>query len=141
MKQFIKYIKHTIEHKVSFWSLKNLKSKLLQYGPTFLIILVIVELLEHVGLPVLFYFLGNNIHDFFYVLIPAPLLVCLHFITAPLVFFIYVSIKKKKINISEFYKNTLRLLTSISIAQFIPIIITPLLTQYFTPQDLSLIHI
>ena len=138
MKQFIEYIKHTLGHKVSFWSFKNLKSKLLEYGPTFLIILVIVELLEHLGLPVLFYFLGNNVHDFFYVFIPAPLLVCLHFITAPLVFFIYITIKKKKLNISEFYKNTLRLLTSISVAQFIPIIITPILTQYFTPQDFGI---
>ena len=30
------------------------------------------------------------------------------------------------------------MLTSISIAQFIPIIITPLLTQYFTPQDFGI---
>ena len=97
MRQFIEYIKHTIKHKAAFWSVKNLKSKLLEYGPTFLIILITVELLEHLGLPILFYFLGNNVHDFFYVLIPAPLLICLHFITAPIVFIIYIAIKKKKI--------------------------------------------
>jgi len=102
VKQFIEYIKHTIKHKSAFWSVKNLKSKLLEYGPTFLIILIIVELLEHIGLPILFYFLGNNVHDFFYVLIPAPLIICLHFITAPIVFFIYIAIKKKKIKIFEF---------------------------------------
>ena len=137
MSQFIQYIKHTLKHKVSFWKLKTLKSKLIEYGPTFLVILIIVELLEHFGLPILFYYLGNNVHDFFYVLMPAPLMVCLHFITAPLVFFIYVSIKKNrpKLKISEFYRNTLKLLTSISIAQLIPIVITPILTQYFTPQD------
>jgi len=124
---------------VSFWKLKTLKSKLIEYGPTFLVILIIVELLEHFGLPILFYYLGNNVHDFFYVLIPAPLMVCLHFITAPLVFFIYVNIKKKpQLKISEFYKNTLKLLTSISIAQLIPIVITPILTQYFTPEDFGI---
>ena len=46
MKQFIEYIKHTIKHKAGFWSFKNLKTKLLEYGPTFLIILIIIELLE-----------------------------------------------------------------------------------------------
>ena len=36
---------------------------------------------------------------------------------------------------TDFYKNVFKLLTSISIAQLIPIIITPILTQYFTPED------
>ena len=38
----------------------------------------------------------------------------------------------------DFKKNVLKLLTSISIAQLIPIIITPLLTQYFTPEQFGL---
>jgi len=37
--------------------------------------------------------------------------------------------------LADFHKNVLKLLTSISIAQLIPIIITPLLTQYFTPEQ------
>ncbi len=40
--------------------------------------------------------------------------------------------------IPEFYKNVLKLLTSISIAQLVPIIITPILTQYFSPEDFGL---
>ena len=40
-----------------------------------------------------------------------------------------------KLKISEFYKNILKLLTSISIAQCIPIVITPILTQYFSPEQ------
>ena len=59
MRKFIQYIKHTISHKIAFWKIKNLKSKLIEYGPTFLIILIITELLEHFGLPVLFYYLGS----------------------------------------------------------------------------------
>ena len=139
MIQFINYIKHTLIHKLSFWTWGNLKKKLIEHGPTFLIILIIVELIEHLGLPVLFYYLGENIHDFFYVLIPAPLVVCLHFLTAPLVFFIYMLITKKKnsiqIKISDFYNNALKLFASISIAQIIPIIILPLLTQYFSAEQ------
>ena len=38
----------------------------------------------------------------------------------------------------EFYKNVLKLLTSISIAQLVPILITPILTQYFSPKDFGL---
>ena len=37
--------------------------------------------------------------------------------------------------LANFHENVLKLLTSISIAQLIPIIITPILTQYFTPED------
>ncbi len=140
MKQFIQYIRHSFKHKISFWSLKNLKSKLIEYGPTFLIILIFVEIIEHFGLPLLFYYLGNNVHDFFYVLMPAPLLICLHFITAPLVFFIYITFFKKKIKfkLSEFYKNTFKLIASISVAQLIPLLITPLLTQFFSPEEFGI---
>ena len=134
MKQFIKYIKHSIKDKIAFWKWKNLKEKLIEYGPTFVIILIIVELFEHIGLPLLFYYLGGNVHDFFYVLIPAPLLFCLHFMTAPLVFFLYVAITKKK-KLSKFYQNIIKLFTSISIAQIIPIVILPILTQYFSPEQ------
>lgn len=133
MKRFIEYIKHTLKHKIKFWTWKNLKNKLIEHGPTFLVILIIVELLEHIGLPFLFYYLGENIHNLFYVLVPAPLLICLHFITAPIVFFIYITITKKKI--SKFSQNIIKLLTSISIAQAIPIVILPILTQYFSPEQ------
>ena len=133
MKRFIEYIKHTINEKITFWKWENLKKQLIQHGPTFLIILIIIELLEHIGLPLLFYYLGESVSDFFYLLIPAPLLICLHFITAPIVFFIYLTITKKKI--SQFYKNIIKLLTSISIAQIIPIAILPILTQYFYPEQ------
>ena len=37
--------------------------------------------------------------------------------------------------ISEFSKNVVKLVTGISIAQLIPILITPLLTQYFSPEE------
>jgi len=37
--------------------------------------------------------------------------------------------------ISEFSKNIIKLITGISIAQLIPILITPILTQYFSPEQ------
>ena len=37
--------------------------------------------------------------------------------------------------ISEFSKNVVKLTTGVSIAQLIPIIITPILTQYFSPEQ------
>ena len=44
----------------------------------------------------------------------------------------------KKINYSEFTKNIIKLLTTISIAQLIPLIITPILTQYFSAEEFGL---
>ena len=96
MKKIIQYIKHSIFHKISFWKWKNLRANLIEYGPAFLIIIILVEIIEHIGLPFIFYYLGNNIHEFFYVLIPAPLIICFHFITAPFIFFIYIKIMKRK---------------------------------------------
>ena len=43
--------------------------------------------------------------------------------------------KKTKIIGSEFSKNVLKLITGLSIAQLIPILITPILTQFFSPEQ------
>ena len=97
MKKIIQYIKHNISHKISFWKWINLKKKFVEYGPTFLVIVILVEIIEHFLLPFIFYYLGNNVHELFYILIPAPLLMCLHFLTAPIIFLIYVkTINRKK---------------------------------------------
>ena len=44
---------------------------------------------------------------------------------------------KKKNNYikSDFIKNIIKLLTTTSVAQLIPLLITPVLTQYFTAED------
>lgn len=42
---------------------------------------------------------------------------------------------KNKIQISEFSKNVITLIAGVSVAQLIPIIITPLLTQFFSPEQ------
>ena len=138
MKKIYHYIKHNWVHKVSFWKFSNLKKKLIEYGPVFITILIIVELLEHFGLPILFYWMGSNLHESFYILVPAPLVICLHFITTPIVFFIYIMVtkkkKKRKKKISDFQENVLKLFSSISIAQVIPFIITPILMQFFSAE-------
>ena len=139
MKKIYNYIKHTWSHKLSFWKIDNLKKLLIKYGPTFLIIFICIELLEHIGLPILFYWLGNNFHEMFYALVPTPLFICLHFLTAPIVFFIYITIiKQTKKPLSNFSKNILKLFGSISIAQAIPFIITPILTQFFSTEEFGI---
>ena len=40
--------------------------------------------------------------------------------------------------IIDFKKNVLKLLTGISIAQIIPIVFTPILTQYFSPDEFGI---
>ena len=44
-------------------------------------------------------------------------------------------IKRKNYKISNFVKNIIKLSTSISVAQIIPLIVTPILTQYFSPSE------
>ena len=96
MKKIIQYIKHNVTHKISFWKWETLKKVLKEYGPTFLTILIIVELTEHVGGLLLIRWLGVNISEYFNVLLPAPFIFCFHWLTAPIVFFIYMKILKKK---------------------------------------------
>ena len=96
MKKIIQYIKHSIFHKISFWKWKNLQANLIEHGPVFLIIIILAEIIEHIGLPFIFYYLGNNTHEFFYMLIPSPLLIYLHLITAPVFIFIYIKIMNRK---------------------------------------------
>ena len=95
MKKIIQYIKHSIFHKISFWKWKNLQANLIKHGPAFLIIIILMKIIEHIGLTFILYFLWNNIHEFF-VLIPVPLIIYLHFITAPVIFFIYIKKLKRK---------------------------------------------
>ena len=96
MKRFITYIKDTLSHKVSFWKLRTLKSVLKKHGPTFLIIVIVVEIIEHVGGLLLIRWLGLNVHEYFHALLPAPFLICFHWLTSPIVFFIYIKIVNRK---------------------------------------------
>ena len=96
MSRFIQYIKHTLTHKIHFWKWATLKNVLKKHGLTFLIILIIVEIIEHVGGFLLIKWLGINVHEYFHALLPAPLLICFHWITAPITFFIFIKITNKK---------------------------------------------
>jgi len=55
-----------------------------------------------------------------------------------LILMLFNNCKIKKMNYSEFTRNIMKLLTTISIAQLIPLIITPILTQYFSAEEFGL---
>ena len=95
MRKIIIHLQHNLKHKISFWKLKNLKDIIQQHGLTFLTILIFVEILEHVGGVLLIRWLGINVHEYFNMFLPAPFLMCFHWISAPIIFFIYMKIKKK----------------------------------------------
>ena len=138
MKRLYKYIKHNLTHKVSFWKIKNLKKKLLEYGLPLLIIFIVWEIIEDSLSILLFSYLGSKIDPWFYALIPSSFFICLHWLAVPIIFGFYLKVtrkREKKIKISDFSKNVMKLITGISIAQLIPIIITPILTQYFSPEE------
>ena len=95
MRKIIIHLQHNLKHKISFWQLTNLKEIIQKHGLTFIIILIFVEVLEHVGGVLLIRWLGVNVHEYFHAFLPAPFLICFHWISAPIVFFIYMKIKNK----------------------------------------------
>tara|TARA_B100001142_G_scaffold312957_1_gene348963 strand:+ start:8880 stop:9167 length:288 start_codon:yes stop_codon:yes gene_type:complete len=95
VRKLIIHLQKNLEHKISFWKLKNLKDIVQKYGLTFLTILIFIEIVEHVGGIFLIRWLGVNVHEYFNAFLPAPFLICFHWISAPIVFFIYMKIKKK----------------------------------------------
>lgn len=140
MKLIIQFFKKNIQHKINFWNLKKFKDLIQKHGLVFLVILITVEIVEHLGSLFLISWLGLNVSDKFFALLPAPLLFCWHWLTSPIIFFIYIKfINNPNLNLlGDFKKNVLKLVASISFAQLIPIIITPILTQYFSPNQFGI---
>ena len=90
-----------------------LKKKIFDYGLPLVIIFIFWEVIEDIFIPYAFYLLGENVNEAFYAFIPASFFVCLHWITVPLTFFIYLKItgknpqkktKKKRLRSLNFIK-------------------------------------
>jgi hypothetical protein len=90
------WVKHRIKHKFEHFSTAKLKKFLKENGLAFVIIFLLWEVIEDVLFPVLFIFLGNNVHPSFYAGAPAAWLLCLHWLAVPLMWGAWVKIRGKK---------------------------------------------
>jgi len=72
-----------------------LLDKLKENGLALVVIIVGWEIIEDVLFPILFIWLGNNVHPGFYAGAPAAWLLCLHWLAVPLLWGLWIKISKR----------------------------------------------
>ena len=95
MKMF-KWIKNRIGHKLEHLKWKNIKKIFRENGLALVIIIVGWEIVEDVVFPIIFALLGKYVHPAFFAGIPAALIICLHWFMVPVLWGIWIKIKKSK---------------------------------------------
>lgn len=95
MKNFFKWLHHRICHKLEHLRPKHLKETLKEHGVALLVIVVGWEIIEDILFPWLFIWLGTHIHPAFYIGAPASLLLCVHWLAVPMLWGLWIKIKKK----------------------------------------------
>ena len=93
--KFFKWVKHRLTHKFNHFRLSHLIDVLKEHGLALVIIIVIWEIIEDVGFPLLFIWLGTHVHPLFLVGAPVSWLLCLHWIAVPITWGWWIKIKKK----------------------------------------------
>ena len=92
----LSWIKSRVRHKLENFSLDRIKSFLKENGLAFVIIVVGWEIVEDVVFPIIFGFLGSYIHPAFYVGIPASLILCFHWLAIPILWGLWLKVKRDK---------------------------------------------
>tara|TARA_R110000737_G_scaffold301955_1_gene309007 strand:- start:79 stop:387 length:309 start_codon:yes stop_codon:yes gene_type:complete len=92
--KILRWVKDRIAHKLSHISLASIKETLCEHGLALVIIIIGWEIVEDVLFPLLFIFLGNNVHPVFYTGAPAAWLLCLHWLMVPLTWSLWVRFQK-----------------------------------------------
>lgn len=89
------WIKIRIKHKLSHLKLSYFKSLIKEHGIALFVIVVLWEIIEDIFFPLVFVWLGNNIHPIFLVGAPASWLLCLHWLAVPMIWSVWIKIKNK----------------------------------------------
>lgn len=90
----LRWVKDRVRHKLGHISLASIKETLREHGLALVIIIIGWEIIEDVLFPLLFIFLGNNVHPAFYTGAPAAWLLCLHWLMVPLTWSAWVRFQK-----------------------------------------------
>jgi hypothetical protein len=94
MKLF-RWIKNRILHKLEHVSLTAIKKTFADHGLALVVIIVGWEIIEDILFPILFIWLGKNVHPAFLAGAPASWLLCLHWLVVPVLWKAWISISKK----------------------------------------------
>ena len=68
----------------------------MEHGLALVIIIVAWEIIEDILFPLLFIWLGTNVHPAFLAGAPASLLLCVHWLAVPAIWGLWIKIKGKK---------------------------------------------
>ena len=78
--RLLNWAKERLKHKLHHFSWSSIKKTFKEHGLALVVIIVGWEIIEDVLFPLLFIFLGNNVHPAFYAGAPAAWLLCLHWL-------------------------------------------------------------
>ena len=92
----IKWIKDRIGHKLEHISLSAIKKTFKQHGLALAVIVVLWEIIEDILFPVMFLWLGENIHPAFYAGAPVSWLICLHWLAVPLMWAAWIKLSRQQ---------------------------------------------
>ena len=92
--KFFSWAKHRISHKLEHVKPSNLLDILAEHGLALVVIIVAWEIIEDVLFPILFIWLGKNVHPVFLAGAPAAWLICLHWLVVPLAWRAWIKFKK-----------------------------------------------
>ena len=94
IRKFFSWAKHRISHKLEHVRPSNLVDILAEHGLALVVIIVTWEIIEDVLFPIMFIWLGNNVHPAFLAGAPAAWLICLHWLVVPLTWRAWINFKK-----------------------------------------------
>jgi len=91
-----RWIKHRLSHKIDHIKWSSIKKTFKENGLALVVIIVLWEIIEDVGFPLLFVLLGKYTHPSFYAAVPVSWLLCLHWIAVPLMWGWWIKFKGGK---------------------------------------------
>ena len=89
----IKWIIDRLRHKIAHLKLSYLAGVFKEHGVSLVVIIVIWEIIEDVLFPILFIWLGNNVHPAFLAGAPISWLICLHWLMVPITWGLWMRVK------------------------------------------------
>lgn len=92
----LKWFRDRVAHKFEHLKASYLLSILKENGMALFVIIILWEVIEDVLFPLLFAFLGKNLHSVFYMAVPIGWLLCLHWLAVPLMWGAWIKLWGKK---------------------------------------------
>ena len=95
IKKAYTWVTHRLKHKLEHFKWENIKAIFREYGLALVVIIIGWEIIEDVFFPLLFIWLGKNVHPAFLAGAPAAWLICLHWLVVPATWALWMRIKNR----------------------------------------------